>query len=336
MAACPRCHAACAEGDRFCADCGAKLPAPPTAGAAPVCACGATSFDAEGFCTECGLKSVRAGALAGASTIGPGLAAATDAGLRHTRNEDACMLTGPAAGGVGSILVVCDGVSNSQAPDIAAAAAARAALEALQASLAAGMPVEPAVRAAVERAHETVCRVPYDRQNPVDPPAATIAIAVVGPGSADAGGRRVTVGWLGDSRVYWIARTATSSSGGRLLTRDHSWRNLVVDQGEMSDEAARKEKLAHALVKCLGSTDFTTATPCPEPTVTTVDLPAEGWLLACTDGLWNYAESPPSLAAASQGAFWTSDATGICARLIAFARERGGHDNITAAVADLA
>jgi serine/threonine protein phosphatase PrpC len=281
------------------------------------------------FCVACGVKARDLAAPSGATAIGPGLAAFTDAGLVHARNEDACLLSAPPGGGGFTLLVVCDGVSNSQAPDIASAAAARAAIDSLRVALDAGEPAEPAVRAAILQAHDMVCAVPYDRQNPVDPPAATIAIAAIAP--VFEGARSVTLGWLGDSRIYWIAR-----EGGRLLTRDHSWRNLVVDRGEMTDEAARKDKLAHALVKCLGSTDFTAATPCPEPNLATVTLPTQGWLLACTDGLWNYAETPPSLAAAAQGAFWTSAAIGICERLIAFARSRGGHDNITAAVADLA
>jgi serine/threonine protein phosphatase PrpC len=336
MSTCPACQANCTEGDRFCADCGAKLPAPAIASRAAItaCSCGSTEFDADGFCMECGVKARPRGAQAGATILGPGLAALTDAGLVHARNEDACVLAGPACGGHGTILVVCDGVSNSQAPDIAAAAAAHAALDTLQAALAAGEGPEPGIRAAIVRAHETVCAVPYDRQDPVDPPATTIAIAHVAAG--EAGRMAVAIGWLGDSRVYWVARPAASAgSGGRLLTRDHSWRNLVVDRGEMTDEAARKDRLAHALVKCLGSTDFTAPTPCPEPTVVTIDLPREGWLLACTDGLWNYAETPSAMAAAARGAFWTTDAAGICARLIAFARERGGQDNITAAVAEL-
>jgi serine/threonine protein phosphatase PrpC len=336
MNRCPQCQAEYAKGDRFCADCGVKLSAPlaDAPGAIAACACGSTSFDADGFCMECGVRKIAAPAREGAIIVGPGLAAFTDAGLVHDRNEDACVVTGPTSGGVGAILVVSDGVSNSQAPDVASAVAARAALASLQAGLAAGIGAEQAVHDAVVRAHDTVCEVPYDRQNPVDPPAATIAIAVVG--AAEAGGRSVTIGWLGDTRVYWIARGEKSGGGGRLLTRDHSWRNLVVDRGEMTDEAARQDRLAHALVKCLGSTDFTAPTPCPDPTVATVVLPAEGWLLACTDGLWNYAESPPSLAAAAQGAFWTRDAVGICERLVAFARSRGGRDNITAAVAGLA
>ncbi len=53
------------------------------------------------------------------------------------------------------------------------------------------------------------------------------------------------------------------------------------------------------------------------------------WLLLCSDGLWNYAETPAALVqAASQGL--QGDAADLCARLVAFARSSGGHDNITA------
>jgi serine/threonine protein phosphatase PrpC len=328
MSACPNCQAACAEGDRFCADCGARLPSPATSASAlePTrCVCGSTEFDADGFCVVCGVKARPPPDDSGAMVVGPGLAAFSDAGLVHERNEDSCALAGPAGGGAGTILVVCDGVSNSQAPDIASAAAAHAALEAIRDALANGATAEQAVRDAILRAHEAVCAVPYDRQDPVDPPASTIVVAHLA--AADGVGATATLGWLGDSRAYWIARES-----GKLLTRDHSWRNLVVDRGDMTDETARRDKLAHALVKCLGSTDFSAPTPCPEPSVTTVTLDGAGWLLACTDGLWNYAETPSALAGAAQGAFWSEDAVGICRRLVTFARERGGHDNITAAM----
>ncbi len=329
MSICPTCQASCIEGDRFCSDCGTRLPPPAIAVRAQTCACGSTEFDGDGFCVACGVKLHPAASDAGANAIGPGLAALSDPGLVHSRNEDACSLAGPTHGGAGTILVVCDGVSNSQMPDVASATAAHAALETMQSALADGNEPEQAIRNAITRAHDMVCAVPYDRQDPVDPPASTIVIAYLTTPAVD--GVHVTIGWLGDSRVYWIARDQ-----GKLLTRDHSWRNMVVDRGEMTDEEARRNKLAHALVKCLGSTDFSAPTPCPEPTIATISLPRHGWLLACTDGLWNYAETPSALANASQGAFWTADALGICQRLVEYARERGGQDNITAAVAEIA
>lgn len=298
--ACPACSAGRDTDDRFCTECGAPLPA---------------------------LDAVAPpGAGPGELQLGPGMAAATDTGLRHTENEDAFAI-GQAADDA-AILVVCDGVSNSQSPGLAAAAAADAARSTVVVSLARGEDARIAITRAIERAHDMVCAVPFDPKHELDPPAATVIAAVAQPGPE--GRARVTVGWLGDSRAYWLSRDA-----GRLLSRDHSWRNLAVDRGEMTEAQARLDPLAGALVKCLGTTDVKTATPCPEPCVESFDLPRQGCLLLCTDGLWKYAESPTGLLAAAAGTLWSGNALQACRQLVSFANGRGGHDNITVAVAQL-
>ena len=281
---CRRCGALIAPGDRFCSDCGARLAAPEPP---------ATNGRAE--------------------AAGPGLAGQTDPGVTHAHNQDAFALSGPAMGGNGSILVLCDGVSNSQTPDLAAATAARTAHE----FLAAG----GAMREALHHAHAAVCALPFDRQAALDPPATTIVAARLQHGAA-------TIGWLGDSRAYTLGEHDAEEGGGRLLTRDHSWLAAVLDRGELTQAEAYRDPRAHALLHCLGTTDFTSASPCPEPGVIDVTL-NERWLLLCSDGLWNYAETAAALvSAASQGLH--GDAADLCARLVAFARAGGGHDNITA------
>ena len=325
LTTCPHCgNAEVVTGSRFCDGCGKPMPMPAAATAA--CGCGSTSFDSEGFCQNCGVRQRTRRAQEDAISLGDGLAGATDVGRRHTRNDDAFAAAGPAGGGAGSIFVVCDGVSNSQAADIGSAAAAKVALETLSAALAAGTDACAAVRGAILQAHSVVCTVPLDRQGDVDPPASTIVTAVIRQGAGDR--LEAVVGWLGDSRVYWLSR-----SGGKLLTRDHSLANAMIDEGRGSEPLTGSQ--AHAITKCLGSTDFGSPTPCPEPSVEVFDLPAEGWLLACTDGLWGYAETPASLVLAANGKLWTAPAADVCQQFIQFARMRGGVDNITAVLARL-
>ncbi len=219
------------------------------------------------------------------------------------------MLSGPAAGGAGTVMVVCDGVSNSQTPELASSTAARVA----HAALVSGLDMAAAIR----RAHDAVCALPFDRQGEVDPPATTMVAATIREGGT-------VLGWLGDSRAYALGPDPA------LLTRDHSWLVDVLDRGLMLEAEASRHPLAHALLHCLGTTDFARATPCPEPSVLTLP-PRPGWLLLCSDGLWNYAPSAPGLLLEAHGL--DSDAADICARLVSFARGRGGHDNITAAAA---
>ena len=316
---CPSCGAAHAAGDRFCADCGARLGLP----APDACtACGAAEVDADGFCTACGAKQRQPSA--GLTMIGPGLAGLTDPGRQHPENQDALWLSGPPGGGAAVVAVVCDGVSNSQTPAAAASVAARIAGEALAA--AADDP-GAAMRAAIIAAHAGVCALPYDRQANVDPPACTLVAVHT---RQTEGGLAATLGWLGDSRAYLL-----SDEGTQLLTHDHSWVNLVVDANQMPRADALRDRRAHALVSCLGTTDFAAASPCPDPAVRSVTLRSPGWLVLCTDGLWNYADAPAALARACPG--WRGmDAAGLCQALLEFALGAGGHDNITAVAVRIA
>jgi len=322
---CPNCgNAEVVTGSRFCDSCGKPMPMPTAATAA--CGCGSTDFDGDGFCQNCGARQRVRRAQEDAINLGDGLAGATDVGKRHTRNDDAFGAAGPAGGGVGSIFVVCDGVSSSQAADIGSAAAARVAMDSLTAALATGTDARGATREAILKAHDVVCTVPFDRQGDVDPPASTIVTAVIRQGPGDT--LEAVVGWLGDSRLYWLSR-----SGGKLLTRDHSIANARIDEGRGSEPLTSRQ--AHAITKCLGTADFGSPTPCPEPSVEVFGLPAEGWLLACTDGLWGYAETPASLVLAANGKLWTAPAAEVCQQFVGFARMRGGGDNITAVMARL-
>ncbi len=276
---CPRCGAPVTPGDRFCADCGVRLADP-----------GAAS---PGSRTE---------------ALGPDLAGHTDPGRTHPANQDAFALSRTADG---AVAVLCDGVSQSQTPELAAAVAAHVAHDTLAAATG---PRDAAMREAIRQAHAAVCALPFDRQATLDPPATTLVAAWLHPAG-------ITLGWLGDSRAYALG------AAGALLTRDHSWLRAVVDRGEMTEAAASRDRRAHALVQCLGTTDFGSATPCPEPGILECP-PGEGWLLLCSDGLWNYAETPAALAlAAGQGL--QGDAAELCARLVAFALASGGRDNIT-------
>jgi serine/threonine protein phosphatase PrpC len=63
--------------------------------------------------------------------------------------------------------------------------------------------------------------------------------------------------------------------------------------------------------------------------VRTVKLEADTWLLLCTDGLWNYCDSPAAMAERVREAGDDADAFELCQHLVKFANHSGGHDNIT-------
>jgi len=251
----------------------------------------------------------------------PHCGAVTDRGLSHPCNEDALALA-QVNDRKAYVLVVCDGVSSSQAADLASQAAAEAACNALTEALYShdGM-TETAMHAAVDAALLAVRALPYTNSEDRDPPSTTLVAAVVCEG-------RATIGWVGDSRAYWV-------NGERVqqLTHDHSWLNEVVVAGDMSLEEARRSPQAHALTRWLGAdADAHTAAAA----VVQVALSGVGLLLLCTDGLWNYVPELAQLAALVQEATAQApDAVTVARRLVTFACARGGHDNVTAAVLSL-
>src|ERR1700761_1477163 len=104
--------------------------------------------------------------------IGLGLvAAASDRGLRHERNEDAVALaTVDTADGPVVISVVCDGVSSADRPDEASLAAANAAVQVLAAAVQDGVDPAEGAEQAVAAARAAVDEL---ADGSTDTPAAT-------------------------------------------------------------------------------------------------------------------------------------------------------------------
>jgi serine/threonine protein phosphatase PrpC len=124
-------------------------------------------------------------------------------------------------------------------------------------------------------------------------------------------GNTASIGWVGDSRAYWI-----SPGHNRQLTRDHSWVNEMAPSDVKPNSAQM-----HAITRWLGH-----GAPQEEPCVIEFEIPGPGALLLCTDGLWNYAPETDSLAAL----VIDGEAIEVTRGLVNFARAQGGVDNITA------
>ena len=340
-AQCPNCHAPVTPADNFCEECGAKLVVP-TAGApattAPAaavgtdscsnCGAGPDSIDAQGFCLQCGLQRRPPPHDHVEFDAGPGVAGVSDRGLRHFRNEDAFAI-GQRDGYTAAVL--CDGVSNSPRADEASAAAALRIRDALLDGAPAGAPdLTGTMATAVAGAHATVTalagRHGAGDGAAVDVPATTALAVLTRTASATPeSAREVTLGWLGDSRAYFFAR----SGGARLLTKDHSWVNEVVDAGQMTRTEALRSKNAHTVMRTLGGSPGENGRP-DEPSTARVTLAEPGWLVLCSDGLWNYAPEVPELAAWVQSLVPAgADALALCRALTAEALRQGGRDNVT-------
>ncbi|MGC3952703.1 MAG: protein phosphatase 2C domain-containing protein [Propionicimonas sp.] len=212
------------------------------------------------------------------------------------------------------MLVVCDGVSSSAEADVASAAGTERACRVLaERAVGTDDQIAEALVAAAAEANAAIASATSGEG--IAAGSATFAAAVVA-------GDAIHYGSLGDSRVYWLGQEQL------LLTRDDSMAQEFIEQGMPRDEAEAMPK-AHAITKWLGS-DALDVIP-----RTGVLRPAgEGWLLVCSDGLWNYASDPAALAEQlATAAAVDPSPLAIARSLVAWANAQGGHDNVTVALA---
>ncbi|RLV08784.1 protein phosphatase [Streptomyces griseocarneus] len=289
--------------------------------------CRSGMIDEDGYCEHCGHAQPRERDHMEHEL--PGVAAVSDRGLRHHRNEDAYAVSTVALedGGPATVAVVSDGVSSATRPDEASAAACKAAREVLVAALPAGADPRRATHDAIMRAAEAVTALAarpaapephgHDAYRHENAPACTIVSAVIT-------GDLLTVGWIGDSRAYWVPEDRSTQPA--RLTEDDSWAAQMVAAGLLSEAEAYADERAHAITGWLGADAYEI-----EPHTASFHPDREGVVIVCTDGLWNYAESAELMAAVTP-----TDARQRpleCARrLVAHALDGGGHDNVTVAV----
>jgi len=315
---CPSCREVVYPGEEFCEACGQRLD--PRSGAAPVrlrrcTGCGATAIDADGYCEHCGLRQPADRDHVEVELPDGAAAGISDRGLRYSRNEDALAIA-PWRGGVA--VVVCDGVGSSPRPEDASGAAAETAVASLVAALDGGTDAETAMRTAIADAADAVAAL---AGSPDEAPSCTLVAAAVAPGA-------VTVGWVGDSRAYWLA---ASAGGSQRLTDDDSWAAAMVAEGALTEAEAEAHPNAHVITAWLGADAVDLA-----PHVRTRPVEGPGAVVVCSDGLWNYLPAPEQLTAvltAASGAPPEAvpplEAAGV---LVRHALDAGGRDNVTVAV----
>lgn len=326
---CPGCRARIGAADRFCEECGRELAVTRavlpdlTIDPAAVCDdCGAADFDADGYCAACG--GLRRPPDRSAADLGA-VQLITDRGLVHERNEDAvaAALLDDASGPT-IVMAVCDGVSTSEDPQLAARAGARSGVDACLSALAADRTTIDAARAGLEAAFQAVRDVSTGTGHS---PSCTYVAAIL---RACADGEfEITVANVGDSRAYWLCPDeAHGAPPSRRLSIDDSWAQALVDAGVMDEQAAMQDPRAHALVRWLGADSEHKAA---DTRVQSSRVRGPGVLLLCSDGLWNYLADPADLAALATGT--PADAGEAAGELVEYALRGGGSDNITVALA---
>ncbi|WP_371678494.1 protein phosphatase 2C domain-containing protein [Streptomyces sp. NBC_01276] len=284
-------------------------------------ACRAGHVDTDGYCEHCGHAQPRERDHVEEELCS--VAAVSDRGLRHHRNEDSFAVAATALpdGSAATVAIVCDGVSSASRPDEASAAAAGAANESLLDALPRGTHPSEAMHGAILAAAAAVNALAPETPGAQNAPACTLVGAVVSGGV-------LTIGWVGDSRAYWVPDDRAALP--RRLTEDDSWAAQMVAAGLMGEAEAYADVRAHAITGWLGADAYDL-----DPHTASFRPDHPGVVVVCTDGLWNYAESatdmaqilPPDAAARPLHSAQV---------LVGHALDGGGHDNITVALVPFA
>lgn len=232
----------------------------------------------------------------------------SDCGQVRGHNEDSFRIDSERG-----LFVVADGMGGHAGGEVASALAVETVFKTLLAGRegkAASCNAE-ALQAAIELANTTIYQ--DARSNPVRKGMGTTLTCMC------MGRCQVYLGHVGDSRAYRLR-------GHELvqLTRDHTWVDMQVRAGMLSQHDADHDRMRHVLVKSLGTQVGI------EPDIMRVDAEPKDRFLLCSDGLSDLVGHDDLRdILAGQGTL-----AEVSRRLVEKANAAGGRDNITAVVID--
>lgn len=231
----------------------------------------------------------------------------TDPGCVRTQNQDSYQIEQLDRNSL--LCVVCDGMGGAKSGNIASTLAVDVFVQEVKRTWTASLEqekIDQMLRGAVKLANFTV----YDQAAQFEEfsgMGTTLAAVLIR-------GKEVTVVNVGDSRVYRVDK-----NGIRLLTKDHSLVQMMVERGELSPELARSYPGKNFITRAIGT-----------ETVVECDLfhskvDKGDCLLLCSDGLSNMMDDQEILFEVVHGV----NKQQCCQRLLDIAKNRGAPDNVT-------
>lgn len=253
---------------------------------------------------------------------------ATDVGLVREHNEDNFMVADidlgtrgveqetlriGTVGSRGLILAVCDGMGGAAAGEVAS----QMAVDTLHEIFAVGeatLDREVFARRLVTAVEESGTRIftaaKVDRTRRGMGTTSTVAGLVDGV---------LFVGQVGDSRCYVLRNGRLA-----LITKDQSLVNQLIEAGQLTEEEAEAFEHSNIILQALGTTERVIVD------LTFLELRRGDRVMLCSDGLSGLVHVEMIRDVLST----IEDPRDACAKLIEYANNGGGHDNITCIVAD--
>lgn len=232
------------------------------------------------------------------------IAKATDVGVARQVNEDSMTVFDSPNG---QVLAVCDGMGGQAAGDVASQLAVNIIENILTDNIFESP--EEAIRRSILAANQGVLN--RTAQNPeLEGMGSTCVMLIVKDG-------RVHCGWVGDSRIYYIANHTI-----RQISHDQSYVQQLLDSGQITKGEAANHPQKNEITNCIGLQGMTA----PD-TVAVPIVPEPGSVfLLCTDGLSGMVEERQIEHVVSNTKMSLQQKAD---RLVTMANEAGGVDNIT-------
>lgn len=229
----------------------------------------------------------------------------TDRGLKRAANED---WLGEKKTPNGWVAVVCDGMGGH----VGGATASHIAVDTILDFLSSEYFEDPrvAIGKAIDQANAAV-REKAAQQPELNGMGSTCVLLIIRDG-------KVYMGHVGDSRIYLIRNHRIHQ-----LTKDHSYVQMLVDMGEISQEQAEHHPRKNEITNALGIPQMQPATVMQNP----IEPQAGDCFLLCSDGLSGMVETQTIEHVISQQKQLSAQER--AAKLIEKAKEGGGLDNIT-------
>lgn len=235
----------------------------------------------------------------------------TDAGNLRSQNQDAYALV--SLGHDRALMVVCDGMGGAKSGNVASNMAIDVFVGEIRRSQKLAVNSERAekiLRAALELANKAVFEQSQLGEE-YSGMGTTLVAALILKNTA------VIIN-VGDSRAYHFTPT-----GVKLVTRDHSIVEMMVQRGELTREQAKSYPRKNLITRAVGTE------PEIEADVFVQELRRDDCLLLCSDGLSNEMADQEMLFEVAHGVR-RSD---CCQRLLNIAKTRGAPDNVTVTLA---
>jgi len=238
-------------------------------------------------------------------------------GMQREHNEDALFvltstLTSDHTNLPFGLYIVADGMGGHQHGEIASGIAIRSMASYIVSRLMLPMlsanphtpeeSLQEIMQAGVQEAHKAIT-------NQVPGGGTTLTAALIL-------GEQMILAHVGDSRAYAI----DLDGNVQILTRDHSLVKRLEELGQISHEEAANHPQRNVLYRALGQGEPF------DPDIKNLQLPANGHILLCSDGLWGVVEEDELI----QMILNSPTPDQACKSMVDAANAAGGPDNITA------